>query len=325
VARRVVIIGLLLVAAVFLWPIGDDLVRQLPSILLRRSPHDVYTRKLRADGLDRTAPGLAWLADSERALREPVEAGMVHAGAGRFDAARTAYGWRFQVRRGQRITIAVASPVAVFIDLFRHDDGERVASAASGSSTLVYGVNADADVVARIQAPLDAADVPFRVLQRADATLAFPVQGVTPRAVGGGFGEGRDGGRRRHEGIDIFAPRGTPALAAVDGWVTAQTTNRLGGNVVWIWSMRHRVGLYYAHLDRHAVSPGARVRAGDVVGYVGTTGNARGTSPHLHFGVYAPPDGAVDPLPFVCDAPCGERLMQPDRLPSHGTEVKDDS
>jgi murein DD-endopeptidase MepM/ murein hydrolase activator NlpD len=324
VVRRVVIVGLLLVAAVFIWPIADDLVRQLPSMLLRRSPHDIYTRQLRADGLDRTAPGLAWLADAERTLREPVDAGMTHTRSGRFDAASTAYGWRFQVRRGQRVTIEVASPSRVFIDLFRRDDGQRLASAASGSATLSYAVTTDEDVIARVQAPIDAGHA-FRIAQRAEATLRFPVQGVTPRAVGGGFGEGRDRGRRRHEGIDIFAPRGTPAVAAMDGWVTAQTTNRLGGNVVWIWSLRRRVSLYYAHLDRHAVSPGDRVRAGDVVGYVGTTGNARGTAPHLHFGVYGPPDGAVDPLPFVCDAPCGERLMQPDRLPSRRTEVENDS
>ena len=65
--------------------------------------------------------------------------------------------------------------------------------------------------------------------------------------------------------------------------------------------------LYYAHLDRREVSPGARVRPGDVVGFVGNTGNARATAPHLHFGIYRPGSGAVDPLPFICDAPCASR------------------
>ena len=322
-ARRAFVIGLLLLAAVFLWPVGDDLVRQLPSFFLRRSPHDDYVRQMRNEGRDQTAMGYAWLAAAEDALTDPDEVAMAFSQRRRFDAAHPAHGWRFPLRRGQRLTIDVAFGGGTFIDLFRADDGERLASAAAESSRLTYVVTEDDEVIARVQAPLDRHG-PFRVTQRAEATLRFPVQGMTPRAVGGGFGEGRDRGRRRHEGIDIFAPRGTPAVAAVDGWITAQTTNRLGGNVVWIWSMRQRIGLYYAHLDRHAVLPGERVRAGDIVGYVGNTGNARGTPPHLHFGVYAPPSGAVDPLPFVCDAPCGERLMQPHFPPRAGTQVESD-
>jgi murein DD-endopeptidase MepM/ murein hydrolase activator NlpD len=137
--------------------------------------------------------------------------------------------------------------------------------------------------------------------------MQFPVQGVTPRAVQSGYGDPRDRGVRTHEGIDIFAPLGTPVLAATDGVVARSTTNRLGGNVVWLWSSRG-LNTYYAHLDRHAVVPGDRLEAGAVVGYVGTTGNARGGAPHLHFGIYTP-NGTVDPLPFVCDAPCSERLM----------------
>ena len=96
-------------------------------------------------------------------------------------------------------------------------------------------------------------------------------------------------------------------LAASDGLVGGSTTNRLGGNVVWVWSPLRQVRTYYAHLDRLAVSPGERVHAGDVLGYVGTTGNARGGPPHLHFGVYAVGKGSVDPLPYICDAPCDTR------------------
>jgi peptidoglycan LD-endopeptidase LytH len=127
--------------------------------------------------------------------------------------------------------------------------------------------------------------------------------------VGSRFGDPRDGGSRDHQGVDIFAPRGTPVLAAADGWVTGATENRLGGKVVWVWNPASGEALYYAHLDRQEVSPGARVRAGDVIGRVGNTGNARGTPPHLHFGIYEPGQGAVDPLPFICDAPCDGRGM----------------
>ena len=320
VARRLVFIAWL-IAAVLMWPLADDLVRQMPSFLLRRSPHDDYVREMRKARLDRTDAGRRWLSAAERALIDPDEVAMAHTRRGRFDAHHAAAGWRFSVRRGQRLTIDVAFAGTSFIDLFRADDGTRLASAAPESSRLTYTVRADDEVVARIQAPLEHSG-PFRAVQRADATLQFPVQRVTARAVGGGFGEGRDAGRRRHEGIDIFAPRGTPVVAAADGWITAQTTNRLGGNVVWVWSMRPRIALYYAHLDRHAVSPGDRVKAGDVLGYVGNTGNARGASPHLHFGIYAPPSGAIDPLPYVCDAPCGERLMHSPEGPEPRTRTQ---
>lgn len=72
---------------------------------------------------------------------------------------------------------------------------------------------------------------------------------------------------------------------------------------MWLWSPSRGLALYYAHLDRHAVSRGDRVGTGDIVGYVGTTGNARGTPPHLHFGIYARGEGAIDPAPFVVDPP----------------------
>lgn len=305
VIRRTLFIAMFVLAGVFLWPIGDELVRQLPSWLLRRSPHDWYVRDMRSEGLDRTHAGRAWLAAAERATHSPDEVGPVLTRSAVFDAsAGSAHGWRFRVRRGQQLTIDVAfARGPLFIDVFRLDDHERLASASDGSTRLTYDVTADADVIARIQPALGRTGK-FRVVQRADATLRFPVEGIMPSTVAGTFGGARDAGRRRHEGIDIFAPRGTPVLAAADGWVTGQSTNALGGNVVWLWSLRHGVSLYYAHLDRHAVTPGEHVTAGEIVGYVGNTGNARSTAPHLHFGVYGRPGGAVDPLPFVCDAPC---------------------
>ena len=316
VVRRISLIVLLLLVAVFLWPIGEHLIEQLPSIIFRRSPHDQYVRELRRTALDATPEGQQWLADAERALASPDELPMAFTRTLRVGPAdMTARAWRFPVRRGQQLTIDAAfSRGAVFIDLFRAGSNERLASAPRDSSRLTHIIGADDELIARVQ-PLLGRHGTVRVAQRADATLRFPVQGVTASAVWSSFGEGRDRGQRRHEGIDIFAARGTPAVAAADGWITAQTSNSLGGNVVWIWALRHGVALYYAHLGRRAVAPGEWVDAGEIVGYVGNTGNAHGTAPHLHFGVYARPGGAVDPLPFVCDAPCGERLMHPSPPP----------
>jgi murein DD-endopeptidase MepM/ murein hydrolase activator NlpD len=113
------------------------------------------------------------------------------------------------------------------------------------------------------------------------------------------FGVERDGGRRAHHGIDIFAPRGTPVIAATDGVVRSTSPNELGGNVVRLSDPRRAQTLYYAHLDRHVVAEGQQVRVGDTLGFVGNTGNARSTPPHLHFGIYVRGRGPINPLRYV--------------------------
>ncbi len=120
------------------------------------------------------------------------------------------------------------------------------------------------------------------------------------RAIASGWGAERDGGARAHEGVDIMAPRGTPALAAEDGVVGYVGDDRLGGHVVSVAAPERGHSLYYAHLDAQAVHGGQPVHLGDTVGFVGNTGNARGGPTHLHFGVYTS-SGAVDPLPYLDD------------------------
>lgn len=136
----------------------------------------------------------------------------------------------------------------------------------------------------------------------APSELVVPVRGVARASLRSSFGEPRSG-HRRHEGIDIFARRGTPVVAAADGEVVRiGTTDRLGGNTVWVAGRGARL-YYYAHLDRFAprLRVGQRVDAGDRLGFVGNTGNARHTPPHLHFGVYPLARGfvAVDPTPLL--------------------------
>jgi murein DD-endopeptidase MepM/ murein hydrolase activator NlpD len=126
--------------------------------------------------------------------------------------------------------------------------------------------------------------------------LEFPVAHPQGR-VGGRFGDPRGGGQRKHHGIDIPAPRGTPAIAASDGLVLSAGNNGLGGKVVWLRDSEHGFVLYYAHLDQHSVRSGQRVKRGDTVGLVGNTGNASQTAPHLHFGIYQ--QGPIDPYPYV--------------------------
>jgi murein DD-endopeptidase MepM/ murein hydrolase activator NlpD len=128
-------------------------------------------------------------------------------------------------------------------------------------------------------------------------SLDFPVSGSKAH-VGSFWGADREGGRRSHEGIDIFAPRLTPVVAAADGYVVGVREGGLGGKTVWLRPANRAVTLYYAHLDRQLVQEGESVKKGDVIGLVGNTGNAQATAPHLHFGIYTA-NGPVDPLPFV--------------------------
>ncbi|HIG75924.1 MAG TPA: M23 family metallopeptidase [Bacteroidetes bacterium] len=127
-------------------------------------------------------------------------------------------------------------------------------------------------------------------------TLPVPVAGVTPPQLADTWGAPRSNGRT-HEGIDIFADRGTPVVSATEGVVLGVGTNSLGGNVVRVMGPGREVH-YYAHLDAHAdeLADGQRVMAGDTLGTVGTSGNAAGTPPHLHYGIYRA-GGAVNPYP----------------------------
>ncbi len=128
--------------------------------------------------------------------------------------------------------------------------------------------------------------------------LPVPVAGVAAAALGDSWGDPRGGGRA-HEGIDIFARRGTPVASATHGIVTFRGTLGLGGRVVTVLGpggYRH----YYAHLDAWATPrQGDWVEAGEVIGYVGATGNAAGGPQHLHYGIYAPGGGAINPLPLL--------------------------
>ncbi len=121
------------------------------------------------------------------------------------------------------------------------------------------------------------------LLATTDRSLRVPVQGVHPDRLVSTYGAPRSGGRR-HAGVDIFAPKGTPVRAAGWGWVIAKTTLSLGGKVVFTLGEDGTL-CYYAHLDQWApgLELGDFVDKNTVIGTVGQTGNARTTPPHLHF------------------------------------------
>ncbi len=123
--------------------------------------------------------------------------------------------------------------------------------------------------------------------------LMVPVAGMPPTALRNDYDARR--GARAHRALDMLAPKGTPVLAADDGRIGRVGTTPIGGNIIYATDPDERFVYYYAHLDRHArgLSVGDRVRKGDVIGYVGTTGNAPSTVPHLHFQVMKRGSGRV--------------------------------
>ncbi|MEO8593346.1 MAG: M23 family metallopeptidase [Candidatus Solibacter sp.] len=136
--------------------------------------------------------------------------------------------------------------------------------------------------------------------------LAMPIAGIDPATLHSNFSEVREG--HAHEAIDIMSPRGTPVLAVVEGNVAKLFTSKPGGLTVYQFDNAQRWCYYYAHLDRYAagIKEGTLLRKGDVLGYVGSTGNAAPEAPHLHFAVFQlGPEKhwwegtAVDPLPFL--------------------------
>lgn len=116
--------------------------------------------------------------------------------------------------------------------------------------------------------------------------LAFPVEGIDASRISDNYAQGR--GNRSHEAIDIMAPRGTRVVAVDDGKLVKLFTSVPGGLTVYQFDPQGQLAYYYAHLDRYAdgVKEGMALKRGDLIGYVGSTGNASPEAPHLHFAVF---------------------------------------
>jgi murein DD-endopeptidase MepM/ murein hydrolase activator NlpD len=125
-----------------------------------------------------------------------------------------------------------------------------------------------------------------------------PVKGLV--RIGQGWGAPRDGGRRRHQGIDLLAPAGTPLVAVARAHITrlSNVDRGRGGISLWLRDARG-TAYYYAHNQHNLVHLGQRVRAGQVIARVGATGNAKGGPPHLHFQVHPGGGRPVSPDALV--------------------------
>jgi murein DD-endopeptidase MepM/ murein hydrolase activator NlpD len=162
-------------------------------------------------------------------------------------------------------------------------------------------------VAAGLTAILAEAGVDYERLRARRVML--PVAGVDLRSVQDTFTQKRNG--RRHQAADILAPRGTPVIAADDGTIRKFFSSKPGGLTIYQFDPGEEYCYYYAHLDRYAagLAEGQRVKRGELIGYVGTTGNARPNAPHLHFAIFRlGPEKhwwqgtAIDPYPLLIGA-----------------------
>lgn len=274
--------------------------------------HSAYADGLAAMGLADTAMGRAWLAAADAALTSPERVALPFESELVFSpAAAGARGLLFTARHGQelRITLEIEGGAdgKIFADLFRWTEGgnepfPQVASYSEALNRLDFKPNFDGAYLLRLQPELLHGGT-YRLRIQSLPSLAFPVEGHSIRNILSFFGADRDAGARRHEGVDIFAPRGTRVLAAAPGLVrSAGERGGLGGKTVSIVDEETGNMHYYAHLDDWLVQAGQRVVRGQAIGLVGNTGNAATTPPHLHFGVYRMGwRGAVDPWYFLAN------------------------
>lgn len=251
-----------------------------------------------------------WNSQVEVALKDSLQVDLPYVERGKFSPKSFAvYSYEVELKPGEILNFEVETDTVknlVFIELFEQKEDsvnwfEKIETAEFQQKQLIFEPE-KAGIYKLVIQPEIEANTPFLFKVSKSPAYIFPVLATTNNAIQSYWGAVREGGARSHEGIDIFAKKGTPVIAATDGRITYTGEKGLGGKQVWLRDQKRNQSLYYAHLDSiHPVS--GRVKTGDTLGYVGNTGNARTTPPHLHFGIYKSYRGAIDPLNFVFQIP----------------------
>ncbi|HEY0040541.1 MAG TPA: M23 family metallopeptidase [Flavisolibacter sp.] len=274
------------------------------NIFSKKTPLEKYEEKLEDSGLEKTPEGRQWLAVSAKALQQPVAVQLPYRHVGNFSSEKPqAIGLKFTAKLGERLTFDINknqnANFVLYAELYKLDDAGKTTllqSPDTNISEFNYDIPEAGNYVLKIQPQLFRVGT-YDLSISTGPSLDFPV-GDKKASIGSVWGDDRDGGKRSHEGVDIFAAKRTPAVAAADGYITGVREGGIGGKTVWLRPEGKNYTLYYAHLDEQLVQEGQSVKRGDVVGLVGNTGNARTTPPHLHFGIYGY-GGAINPFPFV--------------------------
>lgn len=278
--------------------------RQSLGIFASKSEKEKYLEQLTSAGIDKTVMGRTWLIAGSEALVNPPLLDIPTAVRGSFKSRSIqANAWQLDMQKGATLQIGFRwesqDSSLVFLEILNAQSMQEEIVATSLDELIEFEAEETGFYIIRIQPELSAEGTFDLTVENRRTYSVFPVKGKTSASIQSFWGAVRDGGARRHEGIDIFADRGTPVTAPVAGVVSSVKESGIGGKQVWLRDTKRGWNLYFAHLDSQTVSPLQRVNPGDTLGLVGNTGNAKFTPPHLHFGIYG--GGAFDPLPVVKD------------------------
>lgn len=290
---------------------SENAVRYIAFDILGWSPRDLFIWRLRVAGLLDSPLGQRWAEAVKRAGEQPVQAGGQYRITEAFASNEVeAHIYQVSLERGEKLIWQFSrldtADSRLYASLERREKNDQewstVTDLDADETTNNQVVSKAGDYRIVLQPELFAS-AEYSLAMANGGSLPFPVEGATQRDIGSVFGVDRDGGARKHHGVDIFAERGTPVTAVIDGHVRTGTSAR-GGKHVWLSGSMIGLGsarYYYAHLDAFEVDSGDKVKKGDTLGYMGNTGNAINTPPHLHFGIYS--GGPVDPAPFLKPEP----------------------
>jgi len=277
------------------------------GLLTKKTDREKYEQKVLKDSGKLNPIVNAWLNAAEYSLNNPLNVGGNFSERGRFyknDSTATSY--LVDIKRGQKINVSLNNlnnNFNVYMDLWEAGDTAIrktpafITASDTGRNTIEYAATKDEKIIIRFQQDLSAqSEYEFEI--KTGPVFSFPISPSVKSNIGSLWGDARDAGVRKHEGIDIFAAKNSPAVAVADGIISSVSENELGGKVVFLRPANMNYNVYYAHLDSQLVEEGQRVVKGQTIGLVGNTGNARTTAAHLHFGIYTI-TGAIDPLLFV--------------------------
>ena len=282
----------------FLLPAGLFFLSCNSSIFYKKTAHEAYASKV-----DDSPEGQQWVTVSKNILLSQQNISLPYRQFGYFPTDKPrALSLGFNAKPGERINFDLVRKTkdnfVIYADLFKQvgTDVSHLLAADTALSQFVWDIQSTGLYILRLQPELYRTG-DYELSISVSPSLGFPVAGNKAR-IGSFWGDNRDAGLRSHEGIDIFAAKLTPVVAAADGYISRVAEGGIGGRTVWLRPTSQDISLYYAHLDTQLVEEGQDVKKGDTLGLMGNTGNAKFTPPHLHFGIYTF-GVAVDPFPFV--------------------------